>query len=525
MRTALLLFVMFAGCARSRPDRAKTTPVTAGDTVETKHGKVTGTQQGSVLGFKGIPFAKPPVGDLRWRPPEPPPPWSDVRQTATFPSPCAQNDPAKGARGSEDCLYLNVWTKPAGTLRPVLFFLHGGGNVFGSTSEVTAGVPLYDGARIVERHDVVVVTAQYRLGVFGFFAHDKLAAESERRASGNYGLLDQIAALRWVKENIARFGGDPNRVLLFGESAGGADTCALVASPLAAGLFSSALIQSGGCSAIPAARAKTWQQSFVEKSGCGEDVACWRHLGTEAALKASVAEPLAGGVVQTPSGPVVDGWVLPDTPLARIRAGKHNHVPIVFGANRDETASPLFQVPHIFPAFTYEARVKALFGADAPKVLAAYPVTAFESPRAAWIALTSDGQFVCPARTYARAAAASQTEHVYRYFYTHVSHGGRVSANAGAAHGFELFYVFQWISATPGYAATPGDLALERAIGGYWTRFAKTGDPNGDGAVVWPIYDGATDPYLELGTPTRAAEKLNPARCDLWETFYEQQRW
>ena len=524
-----LLLALLAGCARSRKDPAKVTqqPGDPGHIVETKHGRVVGTRQDGVLAFKGIPFAKPPTGEGRWRAPEPPAPWSDVRHAKDFPPPCAQNDPTHGTRGVEDCLYLNVWTKEpiARTPRPVLFFVHGGGNVFGSTSEVTVGVPLYDGGRLAQRRDVVVVTAQYRLGIFGWFAHEKLAGENEHRASGNYGILDLIAALRWVKENIARFGGDPSRILVFGESAGGVDTCALVASPVAAGLFSAALVQSGGCGAIPASRAKPWHQSFVGKSACGDDLLCLRRLGTEAALKASAMETAVAGVVQTPSGPIVDGWVLPDAPLARMRQGKHNHVPIVFGTNRDETASPLFHVPHLFPEIAYEARVKAIFGADAPKVLAAYPASAFGSARAAWIALTSDGQFVCPARAYARAAAANQTERVYRYQYTHVMKGTRAAESVGAAHGFELFYVFQWIGGTSNYTPTPADFALERDIAGYWTRFAKSGDPNGDGAPVWPAYDVASDPYLELGTPIVAKAKLSPERCDLFDTFYEQQRW
>lgn len=319
--------------------------------VVTERGPVRGVDEGDTWSWKGIPYAAPPVGQLRWRPPEPPACWSGVLDADAFGPKCLQRGENGEVVGAEDCLTLNVWA-PKGDAPeggwPVMVFVHGGGNVQGSSSEtVPGGAPLYDGRFLAQREGVVVVTLNYRLGALGFLAHEALSAESSDGGSGNYGLMDQIAALEWVRDNVAGFGGDPTRVMLFGESASGVDALALLASPLAEGLFRAVLVQSGGARGLPLDEAEAEGAERVAETSCGdaEDVlACLRDLDGS-----TIVETMPGvvgigelelGAGSRVFGPVVDGRVLEQPPLQAVEAGAHHAVPFVVGTNLDEAPDP-----------------------------------------------------------------------------------------------------------------------------------------------------------------------------------------
>lgn len=499
------------------------------------------TRQGCVRGdivegaavFKGIPFASPPLGDLRWRGPAAPAVRGSILEARNFSARCMQPPSLTSpAPISEDCLYLNIWAPapvPAGTPLPVMVFIHGGGNTSGSASQTPGQDPrafldqtplyLYDGQELARRGGVIVVTLQYRLNVFGYLVHPALAAESEHSASGNYGLLDQIAALRWVKDNIGSFGGDPSRVLLFGESGGGSDVCALVASPLAAGLFASAIMESGGCEARSSAEMQAWSNGLAASAGCSgaaDAIGCLRQRDARSLLEGfdlTAVEP--GGRIVAMPGPTVDGYVLPLSPVDALRTGEHNHIPFVIGVNAQETSSPIFRIPPGLTPAQYEERVRALFPAHAGSVLRLYPAADYASPRFALVALTTDYQFICPARRYLEFAARAQQEPVYGYLYTNIMEGGPVR-RLGAAHGLELYYIFQAMDRLgPGYRPTESDRRLERIMLDYWTQFAATGDPNGGGLPPWTRFYPSRGNYLDLSPTPRRAAPLGADRCDL----------
>ncbi len=502
-------------------------PAAGGPVVVTPYGAVEGSTDGEVDAFLGIPFAAPPVGPLRWQPPRPPGPWDGTLAATAWPPPCPQKGPDDGVVGAEDCLYLNVWA-PSGAAPgslPVLVFLHGGGNVQGSTSVGQMGTRLYEGDLLALRGRVVVVTTQYRLGVLGFLVHPALSTASATGTSGNYGLLDQQAALRWVRDAIGPFGGDPGRVMLFGESAGATDTLMQLASPLAAGLFARALLESGGD------QARSLEQRTVEGLRIAEALGCPDPATAGSCLLERTPEELvrvldglggsdvtSGGLVRTPVGPTVDGLVLPERPTRALEAGRFNHVPLVIGANADETR---LWVPELGEA-AYELLVRGLLAPWGPgtadRALELYPVGpgGYPTGTEAWAAMTGDFQFVCPSRRFAAAAAGSQAEPVFRYFFSQRLSGDLLSPY-GTFHGLELFFVFQRLERLDLYAPTREDLDLERSILELWTSFATTGIPSSTGTPDWPAYDPATDPYLELGTPTGVHEGLRTERCDFWD--------
>ncbi len=515
-----------AGCGGSS-GRSETTPAAqacaAGVTpspglVVTDQGAVQGVVSGDTYAFKGIPYAKPPVGDLRYQPPEPPG-CSEVTLVAdTFANECPQLESGKVV-GNEDCLYLNVWERGQppgfGNPRPVMFFIHGGGNVQGSTSEQRAGTYLYDGTQLAAGGDVIVVTASYRLGPLGWLADPALTSASGSTSSGNLGLLDQIAALQWVRRNIGAFGGDPDRVMVFGESAGAVDTCALVASPLAKDLFSRALMESGGCVALPLAQAEATGEGVVSKAGCASaaDVAaCLRGLSVDAIMAAggTTANVVAAGLGTY--GPVIDGYALKGQPEVTIAAGEHNKVPMVIGSNSDETST---YVPAVPTCEQYAADVQSLYGAIASSALQQYPCDQYATPQKAYIALTSDARFICTARRDARSFAKGQQEATFRYLFTHGVDTPQGKAN-GAFHGLELLWVFQDLNVS-GYTPSQGELALADAMLQYWTQFAATGDPNADGVPQWPQYSAEDDPYIALDDTIKAENSYHSAQCDFWD--------
>jgi para-nitrobenzyl esterase len=484
--------------------------------VATDRGAVKGVRADGVRSWKGIPYAAPPVGKRRWAAPAPHACWSNVRAAGTYGSPCPQADSTTGAiTGKEDCLTLNVWRRDSDSKkRPVMVFIHGGAHSGGSTSQVISGVTLYDGANLAKTGNAVVVTFEYRLGALGWLAADAL--EQGTTPPGNYGLLDEIAALKWVKANIARFGGDPGRVLVFGESAGAVDTCLLLTIPKAKGLFNRAAIESGACIAADATDALRSATTFVETSGCrtAKNVAkCLRALPMETVLgNAPPATASLTSLGKPLYGPYVDGKLVPAPPLDRIAAGKARHMPVIVGSNEDETAT---YVRDVQSADEYATNIANAVGANVTQqILEVYPLSDYESPLAAMIAVTSDATFTCSTRDIVRALVEGQSDPVYRYYYTHSNETGPLRF-LGAFHGAELFYVFGQLDTTN---ATPS--AAERQLSttmiGYWSRFAATGDPNGGGAPQWPAAKKGADPYLELDTQPVAGDGVRTAQCDLW---------
>jgi para-nitrobenzyl esterase len=529
MRASIL--VVIAACTTSGPgndaqpcsgkcDSPGDDPV-----VETVAGSVRGTTEGATLTFKGIPYAAPPVGDLRWRAPQPAPPWMNVRDATSFGSGCIETNvdlsgQGKVLGGSEDCLTLNVWTPTLApnAPMPVMVFIHGGFFQQGSSADQFGGLYVYDGAYVSGHQNVVFVTMNYRLGALGFMADANLAAADPDHRTGNYGLLDQMAALRWVQANVAAFGGDPDRVMLFGESAGGISVCDLLVSPLAAGLFSRALIESGLCGAYPRATALAAGTRVEHALGCdtASDIpACLRAAPAETAATA-----IPGWGIDYAFEPNVDPGVL-GQPLNVIAAGNHNHMPLILGTNADEVSDLLvsYLTQPIQTDADYKAQLTSDFGATlGASVYARYPSAGYSSPKRAYIQARSDADFTCPARNIARTLVAAQTPPVRRYFYTHVLDEGPY-VYQGAGHAFELIFAFHAFDHT---TFPTGESAAEDQLSddviGYWTRFAATGDPNDATAVSWPGYDAATDPYLKLDETMAAASALHPVHCDFWDT-------
>ena len=485
-------------------------------TVLTATGAATGVKAGSTWAWKGLPYAAPPTGSLRFRAPEPAACWAGEFQASGYGPKCPQleGEPA-AVVGDEDCLTLNVWANEGASGAPVLVFVHGGGMVTGTASDI-----LYDGVELAARTGSVVVTVEYRLGALGFLASPELNAESPNAVSGNYGILDQIAALKWVKANIAGFGGDPLRVLLFGESAGGQSVLIHVASPLSKGLFAAAAVESGGVYKTTLSEGMTATRPVIDTVGCGaaSDVpACLRgKTAAEFAQIPAASGPLAKGMAYRP---VIDGYVLEKNAFDAASAGTHNHVPIILGTNADETSR---MVPAVTTDAEYQAAVRAQYPAPAglaTSLLAQYPSSAYASPRKALIALTTDTTWTCPIRRLARALVQHQSEPVYRYYFTWKAPGA-AGATVGATHGLELPFVFRsfaYFGAS--FTPTAADLALSEAFGGYWSRFAAQHDPNGGGAVSWPLYDAVSDPYLAFDTTITSGTGLAKANCDFIDSL------
>lgn len=457
-----------------------------------------GAPAGATTAYKGIRYAQAPVGDLRFRAPQPVTCTGEQPALAYGPK-CPQLDEGTYV-GDEDCLQLNVWAPvAAGPPRPVMVWIHGGGNIVGSAVE-----PVYDGQRLAEAGDVVVVTVNYRLGQLGWLADASLAASDG--AVGNYGTLDQVEALRWVRDHIAGFGGDPGNVTIFGESAGGRNVCTLLAVPAAAGLFHRAIVESGACKFLQTeAAAQAVADDVAAALGCsGDRAACLRAATAEQVIRAN---PGTAGVLTASSyGSVIDGVVLAEQPEDAIAAGRHHAVPFLIGANADETVR---EAPVNLTEAQYQQLVRAQLGPTLGDLaLAQYPVSAYPTPRAAYVRMTTDVRFVCPSREIAAAAAPHAP--TFRYFFSYRP------TPLGAPHAIEIPFVFGTFAAIP-YTPSAADLALATAIQGYWTRFARTGDPGGSPA--WPRY-AAGDPTLVLDDPISRADGIRTADCDFWRPYY-----
>ncbi len=482
--------------------------------------------------FRGVPYAASPTGDLRWRPPGPPASRRGLQSATEFGAACPQIDRLATFTGNiaaafgagedvvprlavadEDCLFLNIWTPEfeASANLPVMVWIHGGSNNAGWGSQGE-----YDGVRLAQR-GVVLVSINYRLGPLGFFAHPALTAESPGGASGNYGLMDQVAALQWVQDNIAEFGGDADRVTVFGESAGSSDVILLMTAPAAQGLFHRAIGQSG------APMAGVTPLSTGEAAG----VRLARQLGfdnpeSEAALAELRAmdgntliqaiDDAAGTYAATP---VLDGLLLNRSVGEVFADGDQAAVPLLIGSNENEFATLPYYLPPIERTVEgYEQWVGMTRGRYAARMLELYPAGEDALVTPALVSQVTDFVFTCATRTAARRHRAAGHP-TYRYFFTRVSPGAGGEA-LGAYHGMEIGYVFNnryaWIP------ADESDLRLDEAMAGAWVRFAATGDPNGDGLAPWPEYDAETDAHMEFGERIGAGQGVKAEQCDFLDT-------
>ena len=460
-----------------------------------------------VARFKGVPYAAPPVGMLRWRPPAPVVPWHSVRATDHFAADCMQtsNERASPAanRRSEDCLYLNIWSaaKP-GDSRPVFVWIHGGGSREGSGAQ-----PQFDGTALA-RKGVVVVTINYRLGPLGFLSTRALSAESGYGASGNYGFMDEIAALRWVARNIGAFGGDRARVTVGGESSGAVSTGVLMASPMAAGLFHQAIGESGSVFRV-AGFGSMGAQGLAFEEGKGEIL--MRRVGAVdlAALRAVPATALlaaAGGMGVFFNLPVVDGHVLPASPWQVFAAHRQNDVPLLVGWNADEGS-----LERMADHGTLASLLKRFYGPSAPEVAALYPEATSGDIDAATKAV-GDNAIAYSTWKWAIAQERFGKHPVYLYSFDRAppvpegAFGAGIDARrAGAFHGAEIVYVFDTLAAQPRWAITADDRRIAAQMSGYWANFITTGSPDGPGLPAWPPYNEATGPQrMRIGLVTKA---------------------
>ena len=502
-------------CAAAVASRAQTDPI-----VNVTGGQIRGSARAGGAVFKGIPFAAPPTGERRWREPLAVQPWSGVRDMTRFGAICPQaptpivGDAIKTA--SEDCLFLNVWTAQwpaAGAASPVMVWIPGGGNFVGAASQ---GV--YDGESLARR-GVVVVTLNYRLGAFGFFSHPALTRESPRKASGNQGILDQIAALRWVEENIARFGGDPKNVTIFGESAGSLDVSVLMTSPLSKGLFHRAIAESGAVVLVGE------PSTLAEAEKRGQAAASRWKVPAEASLDTLRKVPAADILAAEPNffgdgiadlfpnlGITVDGFVFPRKPAQVFAVGQQHRVPMLLGSNGRE------QVPGSTLAKDLPDAIAKRYGTLAPRALKLYvgpPDPVYGTPAEQW---GTDSSFRCSTVTQAMWHAAAGNP-AFEYEFVHVP---PERAALGATHASELSHVFGTyeqgvIAVGPPAKATEADARLSDVMQRYWTNFAKTGDPNGPGLPKWPKFDAKSRDYVELATSGATAKQgLRRPFCDLF---------
>ena len=475
-------------------------------TVKVQEGMVQGTIENGLSVYKGIPFATPPVGNLRWKAPQPAAKWEGVKQTTKFaPAAFQGGNPPSGK--SEDCLYLNIWTpaKSAKEKIPVLVWIYGGGFSFGSTAE-----PGYNGEKLAKK-GVVLVSIAYRVGQLGFLAHPELSAENPNHVSGNYGILDQIAALKWIQKNIAAFGGDPSKVTIFGESAGGISVSMLCASPLAKGLFHGAISESGG--SFGPTRAKTFPGENMKtlKQAEADGIAYAQKVGVSsiAELRKMEADKLPMGMGMGGGWPITDGVVIPDDQHKLYEAGKYNDVPVLIGYNSDEGASfSREKTPE-----EYYAGVKARYGKFADELIKAYPAGENSVPKTARD-LARDAAFGWQTWSWARLQSQTGKSKVFLYYFDQHPDYPKDSPRYGygSPHGQEVAYVFMNLDAS-NPQTTKSDLEISEAMGTYWTNFAKYGDPNGQGVPAWPVFSDKTTDVMYLGPtphigPVPSAESL-----------------
>lgn len=499
-----------------------------GVTVATQSGRLAGLElPGGVTVFRGIRYAQPPVGSLRWKPPAAVLAYDGVRAAVDFGPACPQVRSASGSiyaqeppRMSEDCLFLNVWRPPAADRSSVMVWLHGGALRGGDPASA-----LYDGSGLA-RKGVVLVTVNYRLGVLGYLAHPQLSAESPHASSGNYGLLDQMAALRWVRDNIAAFGGDPGNVTVFGESAGALSAIELMASPLARGLFHKAILQSGYLVSNPQLKRPCFGQPSAES--VGERLAQALGAADIAALRGMPAESLVEKAVAAGFDPqaTIDGWVLPRQIVECFDRAEQAAVPTIAGFNEGEIRSlRLFLPPLPTSATDYEDRVRGIYGDLAPDYLARYPAANIEESA---LAAARDAFYGWSAERLTRAQTQLGLP-AYLYFFAH-HYPAQEALHLEAFHASELPYEFGHIGAAEGWPELwprpPDDTherALSAAIMSYFTSFARDGTPVAPGHAAWPAY-GEQCAYLDIRDSPRPARHLLPGMFELHERVIARRR-
>jgi len=507
----LLAALVLVSCASETTKSVSQAPISQ---AEVTGGIVAGVVQNDIASFKGIPFAAPPVGELRWKAPQPVIPWQGVKDASNF-APGPMQDTAFGAalggpqEVSEDCLYLNVWTgaKSADEKRPVMVWIYGGGFGIGMTSS-----PTYDGANLAQK-GVVLVSVTYRVGPMGFLAHPALSAESGA-GSGAYGIQDQLAGLRWVKENIARFGGDPENVTIFGESAGGYSVSMIAASPSANGLFHRAISESGGNMAPPRVTLKAAEamgKSYLEKLGA-KDIAAAR------ALSAKVIQSATKGMGSF--WPVPDNVTFLEKQYEAYEAGRFNDTPILIGTNSDEGG--LFVTQKITSA-GFVDMVRKQYAAGANAILKAYPhATEAEAVRSAKN-LFRESSFAWPTWAWAKLQSSKGAGKVFTYYFDR-----RTPASPdGANHAAELPFVFGNLGGANSMGTSaddPEDKALSELIMSYWVNFARTGDPNGQGLPVWPAFTEADQKAMFFDKESSARDYPNMEQLKAFDEHFSKLR-
>ncbi len=514
----------YVGCA---PDAAADAGPPPEIEVTYADGTIVGrTIERRVHTFLGLPYAAPPVGDLRWQSPQPVTPWTSPRDASELSAECSQSNPLTGSvlEGEEDCLYLNVFTPDVAPAEPmpVMVWFHGGAFIFGQGGK-RAG-------RLAAVADLVVVSVNYRLNNLGFLAHPALTAEGGG-TSGNYGLLDQRAALEWVRDNIDAFGCDPESVTIEGESAGAVSITFHAVSPGSAGLFQRAIVESGPPEVFSfptLAEAEAKGDAVATRLGCTDDstvLACMRAASIEDLVApADIFSDPGGLFYQTELGfpvPNIDGVVLPDDPMSLYRAGSFEAVPFLVGSNGDE--GTLFHTDLLSTPVADEAEYRAALGRYWPDavdaIVAEYPVASFANANAALTAVTG-ALFNCATRRFARAVSDAGAP-TWLYAFEAVPEGGVVGIyDLGAFHSAELPYVFDYDGRTLGKPSCD-QRDLVEAMQGYWSSFISRGDPNGGALPTWPAYDTAGDQHMLLASPPMAGSGYLEAECDFWDTVLD----
>jgi len=509
VRSVLLVVVLLA---------TQVLHVTGQTTAKVAQGALQGTREVGLTVYKGIPFAAPPIGDLRWRPAQPAAAWKGIRQADKFAPQCMQAGGGDSSATSEDCLYLNVWTpaKSHSARIPVLVWIYGGGFNAGATS-----IPTYSG-EVLARQGVVLVSIAYRVGTLGFLAHPELSAESSQHVSGNYGLLDMIAGLQWVKQNIAAFGGDPDKVTIFGESAGGIAVSMLCASPLAKGLFEGAISESGGSFGPPRPAGQPGEnmRPLADAERAGAEFG--RSLGAASIADLRKMEPTK--LVAATRGlawPIVDGWVIPTDQYTLYQQKRFNDVPVLIGYNSDEGAS----FSRDRTSRDYVDGVHRRYGDFADALLKAYPPGDTSVPKTARD-LSRDATFGWHTWIWARLQSQIGKSKVYYYYFDQHPDYPTDSPQAGhgAPHGREVPYVFGHLNELRNEQPTAADHVISSAMVTYWTNFAKYGDPNGKGVPQWPTFNDQNPDLMYFAATPHTGPVPNEAGLKALDGYFAWRR-
>jgi Carboxylesterase type B len=485
--------------------------------VKVDEGLLQGLFEDGLTVYKGVPFAAPPVGNLRWHAPLPLQKWEGVMQATKFaPAPMQGGNPPSGK--SEDCLYLNVWSpaKSPNDRLPVLVWIYGGGFSFGSTSE-----PVYNGEKLAKK-GVILVSIAYRVGQLGFLAHPELSAESADHVSGNYGILDQIAGLKWIQKNIAAFGGDPKKVTIFGESAGAISVSMLCASPLAKGLFRGAISESGGSfgptrpTTYPGENMKTLQQAEAD----GLKYVQQAQATSISELRKLPADKIPSGFGMGGGWPITDGYVIPDDQHKLYEAGKYNDIPVLIGYNSDEGAS----FSHERTPEEYMNGVKARYGKFADELIKAYPASETTVPKTARD-LMRDAAFGWQTWIWARLQSKTGKSNVYYYYFDqHPDYPeGSSRAGYGSPHGQDVAYVFNQLNASDPQT-TKSDIEISDAMSTYWTNFAKYSNPNGSGLPQWPAFSDANPVLMYFEQTPHTGPVPSAKSLNVLDSYFEWRR-